>query len=258
MQMHLTRREFVCVSAAAVLGSSLAVAQTGLFAGSRATAKTKAVVFDAFPIFDPQSLSALAEELFPGKGSQLSDEWRNRQFEYAWLRVVARHYADFWHVANDSLVFASARLSLDLTRVKREKLMNAYLSLKTWPEVVASLEALKKAGIRLAILSNLTPEMLDSNIKSTGLSGIFEQILSTDRAKTYKPDPQAYQIGIDTLGLSRDEILFVAHAGWDAAGAKMFGYPTFWVNRQKLPVEQLGAVPDGQGESLSDLLKYIT
>jgi len=257
MRMHLTRREFVCVSAGVVLGSGLAGVQTVLLAGSPAPAKPRAIVFDAFPIFDPHSLSDLADELFPGKGSRLSDEWRNRQFEYAWLRVVARHYADFWQVANDALVFAAAKLSLDLPVVKRDKLMSAYLAMKTWPDVGPSLEALTKSGIRLAILSNLTSTMLDSNIKSAKLNGTFEKVLSTDRAKTYKPDPQAYQLGIDALVLSRNEILFVAHAGWDAAGAKLFGYPTFWVNRQKLPMEQLGAVPDGQGESLSDLVKYI-
>ena len=56
---------------------------------------------------------------------------------------------------------------------------------------------------------------------------MFEQVLSSDRAKTYKPDPRAYQLGVDALQVKREEILFVAFAGWDAAGAKLFGYPTF-------------------------------
>ena len=47
----------------------------------------------------------------------------------------------------------------------------------------------------------------------------------------------------------REEILFVAFAGWDAAGAKLFGYPTYWVNRPRLPPEELSVLPDGSGET---------
>jgi 2-haloacid dehalogenase len=64
-------------------------------------------------------------------------------------------------------------------------------------------------------------------------------------------------LGIDVLKLPRQEILFVAFAGWDAAGAKLFGYPTFWVNRQNFPAEKLDAVPDGAGESLTHLQRFL-
>lgn len=53
------------------------------------------------------------------------------------------------------------------------------------------------------------------------------------------------------------QILFVAFAGWDAAGAKRFGYPTFWVNRLGLPPEELGASPDGTGANLMDLTGFV-
>ncbi len=67
--------------------------------------------------------------------------------------------------------------------------------------------------------------MLRANIRSAGLDGMFERVLSTDEARTFKPDPRAYQLGVDALKVKREEILFVAFAGWDAAGAKLFGYP---------------------------------
>ncbi|HXT40118.1 MAG TPA: haloacid dehalogenase type II [Candidatus Angelobacter sp.] len=220
-------------------------------------AQIKAIAFDAFPIFDPRPVFDLAEQLFPGKGIELGNEWRARQFEYTWLRVAAGRYVDFWRVTRDALVFAAHKAKVELLPQHRDELMNAYLGLKTWPEVVPALNSLKKSGLRLALLSNFTPGMLDACIKSSGLEGIIEQVLSTDRAKTYKPDPRAYQLGTDSLKLRREEILFVAFAGWDAAGAKAFGYPTFWVNRLKLPVEELGEVPDGRGNDLSDLLGFL-
>jgi 2-haloacid dehalogenase len=187
----------------------------------------------------------------------LTDEWRLRQFEYAWLRVLSRRYADFWQVTQDALVFAARKLSLELDTDARDTLMSAHLELVPWPDVAHGTDSLATSGLRLALLSNFTARMLESNLERSGLRARFDRVLSTDRAKTYKPDPRAYSLGTEALGLRREEILFVAHAGWDAAGAKAFGYPTFWVNRSDLPPEELGALPDGVGRDLSDLVRFI-
>ena len=218
----------------------------------------KAVAFDAFPIFDPRPVFALAEELFPGKGADLSNAWRTRQFEYAWLHSLSRRYEDFWKVTEASLVFSAKMLKQDLTPEKRTRLMESYLQLKAWPDVIPALTELKKAGIRLAFLSNFTLPMLQANSKNSGLDGLFEHVLSTDRVKAYKPDPRAYQMGIDSFKLKREEIVFAAYAGWDATGAKWFGYPTFWVNRLNLPGEELGALPDAAGPNLAGLVHFVS
>ncbi|MFI5345744.1 MAG: haloacid dehalogenase type II [Elusimicrobiota bacterium] len=219
--------------------------------------KIKAVAFDAFPVFDPRPVFDLAEKLFPGKGAALCDDWRARQFEYTWLRSMSGTYADFWQVTEDALVFAAKKQKLQLSADERKQLMDAYLDLKPWPDAPAILRSLKGAGIRLVFLSNFTSKMLEADIKSSGLEGIFEQAISTDRLKTYKPDPRAYQMAVDALGLKRDEIVFVAFAGWDAAGAKAFGYKTFWVNRLNLPLEELGVAPDAASPNLSGLEKLV-
>lgn len=112
--------------------------------------------------------------------------------------------------------------------------------------------------MRLALLSNFSPAMLDANICTAGLEGMFEFRLSTDAVRAYKPDPRAYQMGLDAFGLKREEILIAAFAGWDASGAKLFGYPTFWVNRQNQPREQLDASPDGEGLGMTDLVRLLS
>jgi 2-haloacid dehalogenase len=242
--MLVSRREFLEVAA----GSAAA-------ATAPKPSRVKAVVFDAFAIFDPRPVFALADHLFPGAG--LSDEWRTRQFEYCWLRVCSGHYRDFWQVTADSLSFATKRLRLDVSQTDRDRLLNAYLALNAWPDAVPVLESMKKAGLRLALLSNFTPAMLDANVESAGLTALFEAKVSTDWSQTYKPDPRAYQLGAATLNLSREDILFVAFAGWDAAGAKQFGYPTYWVNRLQLPPEEMGVLPDASGETLHELTMFL-
>jgi 2-haloacid dehalogenase len=183
--------------------------------------------------------------------------WRTRQFGYAWLRTVAKQYADFEHVTADALTFAAKALSLEMTAEKREQLLLVHFELAAWPDAMPVLTKLRDAGLRLCFLSNFTPGMLNGCINFAGLDGVFDHALSTDAAQTYKPDPRAYQLGTAALELPREQILFAAFTGWDAAGAKSFGYPTFWVNRLGLPPEQLGVLPDMTGPDLNALLAFV-
>jgi 2-haloacid dehalogenase len=191
----VSRRKFIALGAAGTaLGTIHSIPK--VFGGEPfSKSRIKAIAFDAFPIFDPRPVTALAEKLFPAKGAELTKQWRARQFEYTWLRVTAQKYADFWRVTQDALEFAAEVLGLTLEREQRDELMNAYLELPLWPDVLPALASLKKSDFRLAFLSNFTPRMLEANIKHAGLTGLFEQALSTDAAKTYKPDPRAYQLG---------------------------------------------------------------
>lgn len=252
--MTLDRREFLSVAAA---GAAATVGGLAQFAPAAPPPRFKAIVFDAFPIFDPRPLAGMAESLYPGRGADLSNAWRTRQFEYQWWRTLAGRYVDFWQTTEDGLVYAAKLLQLELTPEKQARLMHAYLELVAWPDVPPAIRALDEAGIRLALLSNMTAKMLQTGLQNAGLEGSFEQILSTDRIRAYKPDPRAYQAAIDGLNLRRDEILFAAYAGWDAAGAKWFGYPTFWVNRLNLPREELGVLPDATGRDLADLVRFV-
>ncbi len=250
--MPLSRREYLNMMAGGVAAGGLR-AKTD----AEGAMKVKAVVFDAFPVLDPRPVFALAETLFPGRGAELSNAWRTRQFEYQWLRALAGRYADFQRATQDALIFAATALRLDLTAEKRNRLMAAYLDLKAWPDAERVLRSIKDAGLRLGFLSNATPAILEAGIRNSGLGGIFDQVLSTDRLKTYKPDPRAYQMAVEAFGVSRDEIAFVAFAGWDVAGAKWFGYPTYWANRLGSPAEELGVRPDAEGRDLSGLKAFV-
>jgi 2-haloacid dehalogenase len=249
----VSRRQFIS------LGVS-AIAAAPLFARSLNVApfkQFKAVAFDAFPIFDPGPVFRTVSKLFPENGSDLANQWRTSQFEYSWLRTAAGQYKDFWQITTDALRFAAKKLQVTLSPHAMDQLMGQYLQLNTWPDVIPALDQLKKSGLRLCFLSNFTEEMLAANLKHSGADNYFEAIISTHRARTYKPDHKAYELGTKTLGLKKDEILFVAFAGWDACGAKWFGYPTFWLNRLQATEEQLTVHPDGQGISFGELLNFM-
>ena len=248
------RRTFLRLAAASATSALMANASPSPGMPSR---RIKAIAFDGFTVFDPRPVGELAEGLFPGNGAALTTAWRTRQFEYTWLRTLTGNYRDFWHVTSDALTFAAKLLKLDVDSKAHARLMQAFLDIKAWPDALASLTALKQSGLELVLLGNPTTAMLDGWIQNSGLGGIFGPHLSTDRVRAFKPDPRAYQMGPDALGLDRAEIAFAAFGGWDAAGAKAFGYPTFWVNRLGVPIEELGFEPDGIGSNLQDLTGIV-
>jgi 2-haloacid dehalogenase len=252
----MDRRVFLR-SATVALGLTAATGGIGATTSTYVRRRIRAIAFDGFPIIDPRPIAAEAEQLFRGKADALIASWRARQFEYTWLRTLSGQYVDFWHTTEDALVFAAESVGVRLDGHSRRRLMETYLELKAWPDACAALELLHTNGVRLAFLSNLTAPMLDAVLKNSGLQTFFEPHLSTDRVRAYKPHPKAYEMALQALGASRDEIVFCASAGWDAAGAKWFGYPTFWVNRSGQPVEQLGVRPDGIGSNMADLVNFV-
>jgi 2-haloacid dehalogenase len=219
--------------------------------------RIRAVAFDAFTIFDGGTPGELAKQLFVDRGVGLATLWRTRQFEYTWLRTLTARYADFETVTRDALTFAAKSIKLDLDDARAKQLNDTYLNLGVHADSKAALQKMKDAGLRLVFLSNMTSAMLAANVTHSGLEGLFERALTTDAVKAYKPDPRAYQMAVDALGLSKQEIVFAAFGGWDATGAKTFGYPTFWVNRNNVPPEELGVAADATAATLTDLANFV-
>jgi 2-haloacid dehalogenase len=243
---------------AAALGALGACARRPTLPAARSRARIRAICFDLFTIFDPRSVVAVTRTILPSQAEQFCEAWRTRQFEYSWLRALSEDYADFRTVTEDALVFAAKARGVTLSAEARHTLVEAYSRLEPWPDARATLLAWKQAGIRLAPLTNYSPAMLEQVLASANLSGIFDALISTDAARTFKPHPRAYQLGVSTLGLQREEIAFSAFGGWDAAGARWFGFPTFWVNRLGVPQEELSPAPDGTGPSLAELATFVS
>jgi 2-haloacid dehalogenase len=211
----------------------------------------RAYIFDAYgTLFDVHSVVEAGRAVAPDPAA-LSAVWRQKQLEYTWLRALMGRYEDFWAVTEAALRFALRKLGVAASPSQIAALMDAYLSLACFPEVPGALARLQDRPV--AILSNGSPRMLDSAVRSSGLTPLIRHVLSVDAVKTYKPSPAVYALGPKALGLPPDRILFVSSNAWDVAGAKAFGYRVCWCNRGQAPAEELGLVPDHIVERLDQL-----
>ena len=256
--MKAGRRDFIkaasVTAAAGVLPATPAAAQL-----SDRLEGIEAFAFDAYgTLFDVFSVTALCEELFPGNGDGLAQLWRAKQLQYSLLRSLMGRHKDFWVVTEDALVYASKSLRLDLKQLKRDRLMQAYLSLAAFPDVRPGLEALKRRGLRLAILSNGEPRMLEEAAKSAGIDTLLDTIISVEELRIFKVSPRVYYLGLERLQANRATMGFVSSNSWDINGAASAGLTTFWIQRTPgEPPEELGFGASRVVRAISDLAPLV-
>ena len=126
----------------------------------------------------------------------------------------------------------------------RGKLLDAYLTLAAYPEVAGVLAALKARGARLAILTNGDPEMIDAAVRSSGLGGMLDAVVTVHEAGVFKPDKRVYKLATERFDLAPGDISFQSSNRWDIAGAKVFGMRCVWINRSGAPDEYPDMAPD--------------
>jgi 2-haloacid dehalogenase len=202
------------------------------------------VVFDAYgTLFDVAGAArAVASE--PGQERlaavwpRVSDDWRRKQLEYTWLRTITDQHVDFAKVTADGLDWALEANGL-WDKGLRGRLLTVYDHLPAFPEVLAMLLDLRKAGYITAILSNGTRAMLASAVAAAGIGDHLDEVLSVDAVGIYKPSARVYELVQQRFGCAPQQVLFVSSNGWDVAGAAAFGFVTVWVNRAGLPVDRL-------------------
>jgi FMN phosphatase YigB (HAD superfamily) len=95
----------------------------------------------------------------------------------------------------------------------------------------ASLRRFKKAGIRMAVISNHhNAGALRGHLKAIGISPYFSQVIVSSELSYRKPDPRIFRRGTTLLGVKPNQSAFVGDSlTSDMAGAKRVGMLTIWV-----------------------------
>jgi 2-haloacid dehalogenase len=245
------------------------------------TVTIKAVVFDAYgTLYDIQSVADVTEDAFPGYGEIITQVWRIKQLEYTWLRSLMRRYEDFSAVTRDSLAYTLRCLGLQYDAPTFDRIIDKYLHLDLYPDALASLEAMKDK--KLAILSNGSPDMLNTLVKNSDLDRVLDATISVDSKKIFKPSPDAYSLIEEVLHVAPSEVLFISANPWDACGAKAFGLNVAWIERVtsqamalacvesdtvppltmfkalRTQMDELGVAPDHRIHALSELPALVS
>ena len=212
----------------------------------------KAIIFDAYgTLFDVNSAAEKCKNKIGDKWEPFANYWRTTQLEYTWLRSLMNRYQDFWKVTEDSLDKSMKLFKID-TSMKNE-LLDLYKVLSTFPEVKETLQKLKEKKYKLVILSNGTHALIKELVDTNNLGGIFDDVISVEEVKIYKPHSNVYNIPIKKYQIEKKQFAYLSANTWDVSAAGNFGFNAVWVNRNKNIFDNLDYKPIIEIKNLIDL-----
>ncbi len=216
----------------------------------------KAIIFDAYgTLFDVNSAAEKCKDKIGDKWEGFANYWRTTQLEYTWLRSLMKRHKDFWHITKDSLDKSMKAFNIDPSM--KNELLNLYKVLSTYKEVPETLKILKEKNLKLAILSNGTPSLLNELVKSNDLDDLFDDLFSIEEVGIYKPDSKVYDLPIKKYKIEKNEVAFLSANTWDVSGGGNYGFNSIWLNRNNSIFDNLDYKPQNEIKNLSELTKLI-
>ena len=217
----------------------------------------KALAFDHYgTLFDKHAVSSVIEEDFPGHGEEMAKVWFTTIKKYCWLSGLMERYLTWDDITKRALTFSGKTLGLEVTDGLHKKLIQADLVLSPFPEVPAALERLA-TKLDLYVLTMASPWMVEASQKNAGVDHLFKKIISSEPHKAYKPGNKAYYLGVDEIGLPKEQIGFVSGNSFDVMGGAHYGFPVFWINRGDKILDELGPQPEWIGTGLDEMATVL-
>ena len=218
--------------------------------------KTRFIIFDAYgTLFDVNSAAEKYKDKIGDKWESFANFWRTTQLEYTWLRSLMKRHKDFWQITEDSLDKSMRVFGINMAM--KDDLLNLYKVLSSYPEVGEVLKNLKKKNVKLAILSNGTPALLNELVQSNDLKDFFDDLFSIESVKIYKPDSKVYDLLVQKYKVKPKDITFLSANTWDVSGAGNYGFNSIWVNRSNDIFDNLDFKPKNEINNLTQLLDLI-
>ncbi len=106
---------------------------------------------------------------------------------------------------------------------RRFQIENTDQLVKVFDGIPELLEALKKAGFRIAIVTSRTRESANRYMNMLGIDGYFEDMVSCEDTTIHKPNPEPILCCLEKLGISRDEAIMIGDSPFDMKCANNAG-----------------------------------
>jgi 2-haloacid dehalogenase len=216
----------------------------------------KLIVFDVNETL--LNLTALDPEFERLFGSALvRSDWFAQVLQNSMVASITGKYDDFGKIAGTALDMTAQKLNLQLLAEDRAAILGGIRSLPAHADVRAGLDRLKETGFRLFTLTNSPPQVVEAQLKNSGLFEYFERSFSVDSVQRFKPDAEVYKMSARELGVPVEQVRLVAAHDWDVAGALVAGCAAAFIARPGKVLNPLMPVPDIIGQDLIEVAQKI-
>ncbi|HKU23204.1 MAG TPA: haloacid dehalogenase type II [Terriglobales bacterium] len=191
----------------------------------------RALTFDCYgTLIDWETgLLGALRPILRAHGSKLRDE--QILALYAELEPAAQNpYRRYRDVLEGVVRGFGKRLAFQASEAEARSLPD---SLKNWPPFPDTVAALQKLKTRyqLAIISNTDDDLFVGT--APHLQVKFDQVITAQQARAYKPSLAPFRLALERLGLPREQVLHVGQSVYhDVVPAKSLGLATVLVRRR--------------------------
>lgn len=216
----------------------------------------RVIVFDSLgTLLDLQSMDPYFERFFDN--AAVRKEWFAQTLQLAMAAVITNSYEDFSVQADTALEMTARHYKVSMLGEEKNLILGTLRKLRAFPDAAQSLQRLRDAGLKLAVLTNSTQSAAEAGLAFAGLRDHFEHVVSTDEMRCFKPSPEAYQLAAKRLGVEPGQIRMVSVHDWDVTGALRAGCAAAFVDRPGRVLNPFGPQPDIRGVDLVELAEKI-
>lgn len=193
-----------------------------------------------------------------GAPEHLAALWFTSVLRDGFALAAAQSSAPFVEIASSVLRQLLRGAGVEDVEVGVAHVLSGFAELEVHPDVPEGVRALRRAGLRLATLTNGTVGITQALLTKAGLHAEFERLLSVEDAGVWKPAPASYAYAVEALGVAPSAVLFVAVHPWDVDGAHRAGLQTAWVDREGTDFPSHLTAPDTRSGGLVELAVRYT
>lgn len=210
------------------------------------------IVFDVNEtLLDISHMDPIFEDLF-GSG-EVRKEWFSQVIQDALVSSLIDRYSDFGKIGVSAFELIAARKGVKVGEDDFSRVVAAMRSLPAHAEVSAQLQRLKDHGFQLVTLTNSPPALVAAQLDNAGISKFFDQQLSVDSVKAFKPAPKVYEFAASELNQRAADLWLVAAHNWDTSGALAAGWNAAFIARHGMNLSRLDQKPQIIGSSLVEV-----
>lgn len=206
-------------------------------------------------LLDLHALDPLFAEAFGDAAARR--EWFTQMLQLSFVSTITDEYRNFGTLGAAALGMVAARRGVSLQNERKAVLLGGLRRLPPHPDVPASLQRLREAGVRLVTLTNSTLAVSQEQLAYSGLENFFERQFSVDTVRRLKPAPETYQMVVRELGVPPASLCMVAAHAWDIAGALKVGYSGAFIARPGMVLDPSVPRPAFVGANLAEIADQL-
>jgi len=217
------------------------------------------LAFDVYgTLIDTNGVVTALENQIGDKAQQFSNTWRDKQLEYSFRRGLMRDYRNFAVCTADALDYTCSYYGIELNDVQKHSLLSIYRELPPFKDVMVGLRQVHSKGYCIYAFSNGLKKAVERLLVNAGINDYFSGIVSVDKLKTFKPNPDVYHLFMKQAEVEAEEAWMISGNPFDVIGAMATGMKAAWVKRSPEAVfDPWGVEPTITVNNLLELDKGI-